>query len=269
MGQNDMTRDFASVDVTIDGRGVATLTLNRPEVRNVLGKQLIGDLRDAVAYLKGESGVRCVVLTGAGEAFCAGGDLRWMQDNMGQPRDVQIDETTALADMLHDLDTFPALVIGRINGAAYGGGLGLISVCDIAIGVETAKFALTEVRLGLIAATISPYVVARIGVSNARRTMLNATMYNAKKAVEFGLLHACVPEVELDDAIEREIKLLLKCGPGAVARSKELIAFVSSHQHEENRRYTANALADVWETEEGQEGPECFFAKRTPSWARE
>jgi methylglutaconyl-CoA hydratase len=264
-----MTTEFETVLVDIDERGTATLTLNRPEVRNVLGKQLIADLRAAIAELKTVADLRCLVITGAGDAFCAGGDLRWMQDNMGQPREVQIQETTALADLLHELDTFPALVIGKVNGAAYGGGLGLISVCDIAIGVESAKFALTEVRLGLVAATISPYVVARLGVSNARRTMLNATMYSAAEAVAFGLLHACVPDAELDAAVEREIGLLLKCGPGAVARSKELIRYVSSHGHAENRDYTANLLADLWETDEGREGPACFFAKRKPSWVRE
>jgi methylglutaconyl-CoA hydratase len=264
-----MHKELDTVLIDVDDRGIAALTLNRPEVRNVLGKQLIADLRAAIAELKQLPEVRCLVVTGAGEAFCAGGDLRWMQDNMGQPREVQIRETTALADLLHELDEFPALVIGRVNGSAFGGGLGLISVCDIAIGAESAKFALTEVRLGLVAATISPYVVARIGVSNARRTMINAKRYDARTAVDYGLLHACVPDAELEDAVEAEIKLLLNCGPGAVARSKELIRYVSTHGHVDNRDYTANCLADVWETDEGQEGPACFFAKKSPSWVRE
>jgi methylglutaconyl-CoA hydratase len=254
------------VEVEVDERGVATVTLNRPEVRNVIGKQLIADMRTAVAGLKEYDGLRCVVLTGAGDAFCAGGDLRWMHDNMGKPRDEQIRETTALAEMLQELDEFPALVIGKINGAAYGGGLGLVSVCDIAIGAESAQFALTEVRLGLAPATISPYVVARMGLSNARRTMLNANRYDAATAVAYGLLHLCVPDSELDRAVEKEIELLLRCGPGAVAMSKALVRFVNGHELEESKVYTANCLADAWETDEGQEGIECFFAKKSPSW---
>ena len=261
-----MTTDFETILVDTDGRGIATVTLNRPEVRNVIGKALIADMRRAIADLDADRDVRAVVLTGAGEVFCAGGDLRWMQDNMSQPREVQVRESTALADMLRELDQLAKPLIGRINGSAFGGGLGLVSVCDIAIGVTTAKFALTEVRLGLIPATIAPFLVARIGRSNARRTMLNATAYDGPKAVEYGLLHECVPPGELDDAIEKEIRLLLKCGPGAVAASKALIDYVDSHGPGENRIYTADALADAWETQEGREGTDCFFSKSAPSW---
>lgn len=259
--------NFETILVDVDRRGIATLTLNRPDARNAIGKSLIADVRRAVADLEADTAVRGVVLTGAGSVFCAGGDLRWMQDNMRQERADRIRESMSLADMLRELDSLSKPLIGRINGSAFGGGLGMVSVCDIAIGVDTAQFALTEVRLGLIPATISPYVVARMGASNARRTMLNATLYDGPKAVEFGLLHGCVPESDLDDAVEKEISALLRCAPGAVAASKALIRYVDSHNADENRIYTADALADVWETPEGQEGPACFFEKRSPSWA--
>ena len=240
-----MATDFETILVDVDGRGIATVTLNRPEVRNVIGKALIAEMRRAIAGLDADRGVRGVVLTGAGEVFCAGGDLRWMQDNMRQTRAEQIRESTSLADMLRELDQLSKPLIGRINGSAFGGGLGLVSVCDIAIGVVHAQFALTEVRLGLLPATISPFLVARIGASNTRRTMLNASSYDGAKAVEYGLLHACVPIAELDEAIEKEVTSLLRCAPGAVASSKALIAYVNGHGWRENRTYTAGSLADA------------------------
>ncbi len=255
--------------VDIDGRGIATVTLNRPEVRNAISKELIAEMRRWVADLDADPAVRGVVLTGAGEVFCAGNDLRWMQNNLRLEREEQIAEITSLIDMLDELQHLSKPLIGRINGPAYGGGLGLMSVCDIAIGVPTAQFALTEVRLGLVAASISPFFIARVGALNARRVMLNAAAFDGSKAVEFGLLHECVPASELDDAVEKEIASLLRCAPGAAASSKALIEYVDSHAPAENRVYTANALADAWASPEGQEGMESFFSKRKPFWVPE
>ncbi|MBL9124237.1 MAG: enoyl-CoA hydratase/isomerase family protein [Planctomycetaceae bacterium] len=175
-------------------------------------------------------------------------------------------DARSLAELLAALDTFPKPIFGRVQGSAFGGGLGLISVCDLAIGVTTAKFALTEVRLGLIPATISPYVVARLGVPNSRRVMLNAREMTGPEAARLGLLSECVVPDQLDAALDREIAAALKCAPQAVATAKELIRFVSKHETAENIAYTAERLADAWESDELQEGIAGFLMKRKPNW---
>jgi methylglutaconyl-CoA hydratase len=171
--------------------------------------------------------------------------------------------------MLRTLDELPRPLVGRINGGAYGGGTGLVSVCDVAIGVEGARFGLTEVRLGLLPANISPFVVRRLGAAASRRLMLSGRIFEAAEAVELSLLHAAVPPGELDAAVEAEVAELLRAAPGAAAATKKLIRFVSTHDLEANLDYTAEALADGWESAEGQEGVEAFLAKRKPSWRSE
>lgn len=250
-------------------RGITTVTLNRPDVRNALSQQMIRELRQAFGVLAGDTAVRGVVLTGAGDVFCAGGDLKGMQTQAVATREQRVSDATELAEMLRELDTFPKPLVGRINGSAFGGGLGLISVCDLAIAVKTAKFALTEVRLGLIPATISPYVVARLGVANSRRLMLNATEMSGDEAVRYGLLTTAVAADELDAAIDAETKKLLQCAPGAVSAAKRLIRFVSTHCPEENIPYTAAALADCWESEELASGIQAFLTKQKPPWQNE
>jgi methylglutaconyl-CoA hydratase len=199
--------------------------------------------------------------------FSAGGDLKGMQQQAANTREGRIADATEFAKILGELDRLPKPLVGRINGSAFGGGLGLISVCDIAIGLADATFRLSEVTLGLIPATISPYVVARIGVPNARRIMLDAYKLDGAKARQIGLLDEVVSSIEeLDQAIEREIAAALACAPGAVASAKELIRYVSTHDAQENLDYTAKALADAWETAEIREGIDAFFHKRKPKW---
>ncbi len=258
--------ETATLLVTRSPRGIATVTLNRPEARNAMSQQMIVELRAAFRELVADTAIRGIVLTGAGEVFCAGGDLKGMQQQAVNSRARRIQDATELAQLLAELNQSPKPLLGRINGPAFGGGLGLISVCDLAIGVHGAKFALTEVRLGLIPATISPYVVARLGVNHSRRVMLNGYEMDAPQAVRFGLLTDAVAPEELDAAIEREIAALLRCAPGAVARAKELIRFVSTQDTAENIRFTAEQLADCWESAELQEGIAAFLAKRKPAW---
>jgi methylglutaconyl-CoA hydratase len=258
--------DLQTVLLEVDAAGVARLTLNRPEARNAMSQRLIQELRVATERLAADPAVRVVVLSGAGDHFCAGGDLKEMQVQVTRSRAERIADATELARLLAELDRFPRPIIGRINGSAFGGGLGLISICDIAIGVTTARFALTEVRLGLVPATISPYVVARLGVPHARRVMLNATEMDGAAAVRWGLLSEVVEPAGLDAAVDREIAACLRCAPGAVADCKRLIQFVSSHDTAENIEYTAHQLADRWEDAELAEGIAAFLGKRKPSW---
>ena len=257
---------YQTLTLSVDPRGIAYLTLARPQVHNALDAQLIAELRAAVAWLEGQAEVRAVVLTGQGKSFCAGGDLGWMRENMDKSRAKRVAETTELALMLRAMNELPMPLIGRINGPAYGGGVGMIAVCDIAIGAANASFALTEVRLGLLPANIAPYVVARIGEANARRCMLTARRISAPEARSLGLLDEVVEADDLDAAVERELVDLLQCAPGAVAATKRLIAYVGRHDLPTNMLYTADRLADAWESTEGQEGVTCFFAKQRPSW---
>lgn len=258
--------NFDTIKLDVDGRGIGRLTLNRPDTHNALSAQMIAELTEAALVIDSRPDIRLVVLTGAGESFCAGGDLKWMKSNFGKPRAQMVSESAGLATMLAAMDSMSKLLIGRINGQAYGGGVGMVSVCDIVIAADDARFCLTEVTLGLTPANISPYVVARMGRSNARRTFLNARPFSGAKAVELGLIHESVSRESLDEAIEKEIDYALRCAPGAVAATKAMIDYVSRHDSATNRLYTADRLADAWETEEGQEGVRCFFAKEKASW---
>ena len=258
--------NYESISLAVSAAGVARLTLNRPDARNALSGQMVDELRDAARRLADDAAVRLVVLSGAGDVFCAGGDLKGMQQQVTRTRAERVADATQLAQLLADLDRLPKPLIGRINGSAFGGGLGMISVCDLAIGVTAAKFSLTEVRLGLIPATISPYVVARLGVPNSRRVMLSAHEMDAAEATRLGLLTAFVDPLELDGAIDREVADVLRCAPGAVSRAKELIRFVITHDTPENIAYTAERLADAWESPEIAEGIAAFFEKRKPKW---
>ncbi|MBA55037.1 MAG: enoyl-CoA hydratase [Pseudomonadales bacterium] len=258
--------NYNTIRVTIDARGVATLLLNRPERHNAMNDELIREVTEAAIELDRNPEVRAVVLTGQGESFCAGGDLKWMQGIFDARRAERVEDSARLARMLRTLNELSKPLIGRINGQAYGGGTGMMSVCDITITVESANFALTEVRLGLTPANISTFVVAKMGRSNARRTFLNARPLTAAKAKELKLVDEVVPDDQLDAAVEEELKYVLQCGPGAIAATKKLIFYVDSHDTDTNLIYTANLLADTWESEEGQEGIHCFFNKETPSW---
>jgi methylglutaconyl-CoA hydratase len=258
---------FETIVVAIDPRGVARVTLDNPATRNAMSNDLMRELRKAAAELAADAAVRMVVLTGAGEIFSAGGDLKGMQRQATNTREWRIADATEFATTLRELDRLPKPLIGRINGSAFGGGLGLISICDVAIGLSGATFRLSEVTLGLTPATISPYVVARVGVPNARRMFLTAQKLDGLGAVRVGLLNEAVETpAELDAAIEREVVNVLACAPGAVANAKELVRFVSTHTAEENLPYTANALADAWETAEIRDGIDAFMNKRKPKW---
>lgn len=258
--------NYNTIEVTIDSRGVATLLLNRPQRHNAMNDELIREVTEAAQALDQNKSVRAVILTGAGESFCAGGDLKWMQGIFEMPRAERVEDSAKLARMLRTLNELRKPLIGRINGQAYGGGTGMISVCDIAIAAESAKMALTEVRLGLTPANISTFVVQKMGRSNARRTFLNSLPLSAEKAKEVCLIDEVVPDDQLDAAVEKEIGYVLQCGPGAIAATKKLIFYVDTHDTDTSMIYTANLLADTWESEEGQEGINCFFNKETPSW---
>lgn len=259
---------FDTLTLTTDPRGVATLTLNRPEKHNTLSAQMISDLTAAAAALGADPAVRVVVLAAAGDSFCAGGDLTWMKAQIDGGEAARRAGATALAQMLNALNTLPKPLIGRVHGAAYGGGLGMMSVCDSCIGVASARFGLTETKLGLIPATISPYVVARIGAAAARRHFLSAKLFDAAEAQRIGLLAHFVAADDIDAALEAEVAPFLACAPGAVAASKALVARLTPPVDEGLIGATIDLLIARWEDPEAAEGIAAFLERRKPDWTR-
>ncbi|MEX0347826.1 MAG: crotonase/enoyl-CoA hydratase family protein [Paracoccaceae bacterium] len=258
---------FETLKLETDARGVATLTLNRPEKHNAMSGQMLADLSEAARELGRDDTVRVVVLTAAGKSFCAGGDLGWMRAQMAADRKTRFDEARKLAEMLQALNTLPKPLIGALQGNAFGGGVGLASVCDVAIGVEGLTMGLTETRLGLIPATIGPYVIARMGEARARRVFMSARVFAAAEAVELGLLARVVPKDALSATVEAEVTPYLTCAPGAVASAKALARSLGPRLDDAVIDATIEALVARWETEEAQEGIAAFFDRREPSFA--
>ena len=208
-----------------------------------------------------------MVLTGAGPSFCAGGDLDWMRAQFAATREGRMAEARRLAGMLGALDTLPKPLVGRVNGAAFGGGVGLMSVCDAVVAVEGARFALTETRLGIIPATIAPYVIARLGEGRARAVFFSGRAFDAAEARDLGLVTRVVPADGLDAAVEAEVAPYFATAPGAVARAKRLARSLGAPIDDGVVEATVTALADAWETAEAREGIAAFLEKRPPPWA--
>ena len=258
---------YETITLAVDGRGVATLTLNRPDTRNALSATMIAELTDAAGRLGAEPDIRAVVLRGEGKVFCAGGDLNWMKAQIAADRETRIGEAGKLAEMLRALNEMPKALIGRIHGAAMGGGVGLACICDIAIAAEDTRFGLTETRLGLIPATIGPYVVARMGEGAARQVFMSARLFGAAEAERLRVVARAVPEAELDMAVEAEVEPYLHVAPGAVGASKSLARALGPRIDDAVIENTIRRLADTWEGEEAAHGIEAFLSKTPPRWA--
>ena len=255
--------------VDSDARGVATLALNRPAIHNAFDDRLIADLTAALRRFADDVAVRVVVLTGSGESFSAGGDLNWMR-RMAQYSDAEnLADAMALAELLRALNELPKPTVARVNGAAFAGGLGLVCCCDVAVAAEEAIFSISEARLGLVPATISPYVVDAIGARAARRYFLTAERFSASEAQRIGLVHEVAPRAALDGAVEKIVASLLEAGAGAQAGSKRLIAEVRDRPMSEAlMALTVRAIAEARASAEAREGLAAFFAKRKPDWRR-
>ncbi|MBY8974656.1 crotonase/enoyl-CoA hydratase family protein [Rhodobacteraceae bacterium NNCM2] len=257
---------YETITLETDARGVARLTLNLPDRHNALAPQMIADLSAAAEAIDADRAIRVVVLTGAGESFCAGGDLGWMREQMDATREQRMVEARKLAVMLRALNELPQPLIGRINGQAYGGGIGMMSICDTTVAAEDAMFGLTEARLGLIPATISPYVLARMGEGMARRVFMSARRFGVAEAITLGLVARSASAASLDEVVEEEVRPYLNCSPEAVARSKQLARALGPEISDEVIDMTIARLADTWETEDAREGVSAFFERRKPAW---
>ncbi len=257
-----------SVLLNIDPRGVATLTLNREEKHNAFDDSIIADLTAKLKQLDADPSVRVVVLTAVGKTFSAGGDLAWMRSMAKFSEKENLDDALKLAELMEVLYSLSKPTIARVNGPAYGGGVGLVACCDIAIATPSAKFALTEVRLGLVPSVISPYVIAAIGAHRARRYFLTAELIEAEEAYHMGLVHEVVTPDVLDETVGILVTALLKAGPKALLAAKRLIAEQSGHDLHAVKKRTAELIAKLRVSPEGQEGLSAYLEKRPPNWSK-
>ena len=255
--------NWQTLDIRTDPRGVVYVTLNTPERRNVLSPAMIAELTEFARTL---DQARAVVLSGAGPTFCAGGDLAWMQAQIDADRPQRLREARKLAEMLQALNTLPFPLIGRVHGGAFGGGIGMACVCDVVVAARGTQFCFSETRLGIIPATIGPYVLARIGEGHARRVFMSARMFGADEAATLGIVSSVVDADSLDAAIEAEVAPYLSTAPGAVAAAKALARALGPRIDAAVIDDSVQRLADIWEGPEAAIGVRAFLDKKSPPW---
>ena len=246
---------------------VEYVSLNRPDVRNAFNEELIAELTTWAAIARDDSALRAVVLSGEGKAFCAGADITWMAKTIEFSEDENMRDAAAASKMFGALNTLPVPVVGRVHGAALGGGVGLAAVCDIVVAEQGTAFGFTEVKLGILPAVISPFVLAKIGRSAARELFITGSRFSAARARELGLVHAVVAEADLDGTVRKYVEDCLSGGRDAIAAAKALIANVWNQPFEAAVPITAAALAERRVSHEGQEGLRAFLEKRKPAWS--
>ncbi len=246
---------------------VHTITLNRPEIRNAFNDVLIGEIRDAFEAVSRRTDVRCVVLAAHGPAFCAGGDLNWMRRMADYTREQNLADAGGLAAMLRAIDQCPHPTVARVQGDVFAGGLGLVSACDMAVCVDSATFCLSEVKIGLIPATISPYVIRAIGTRASQRYFLTAERFSAAEAHRIGLVHESVPAEQLDATVQALVQALCANSPMAVRDAKRLVDTVAGRDINDALIATTVAgIADSRASADGKEGVQAFLDKRKPAW---
>lgn len=254
------------ISIAVDDRGVARLTLARAAKRNALSATMMDALTQAADALDADPMVRVIVLAAEGEVFCAGGDLGWMREQMAADTATRKAEAGRLAGMLQRLNHLTKPLIGRVQGDAFGGGIGMACVCDVVVANNQARFGLTETRLGLIPATIGPYVLARMGEGRARQVFMSSRRFDAEEAGRLGIVSRVVPASALDAATEREVEPYLACAPGAVAAAKAYARSYGTVIDQATIDRSIAALITQWETDEAQEGIAAFFGKRKAAW---
>lgn len=267
MSDSNAEKKLQNVVTSVDNRGVATITMNNPDKHNAFDDSIIAELSAAFKRVGDDPKVRVVILASEGKSFSAGADLNWMKRMASYTREENFRDSEALAEMLRRLNFLPKPSIARVQGAAFGGAVGLVSCCDMAIGTTRASFCLSEVKIGLMPATISPYVVAAIGQRASRRYFTTAERFNADTALQLGLLSQKVDEAELDNAVEDLVVQLLSNSPAAVKEAKCLVFDVADKTIDsELIQDTCQRIADIRVSPEGQEGLGAFLEKRQPAW---
>lgn len=256
---------FTTISYSLDNK-VAKINLARPEVHNAFNEVMIAELTEIFSRISQDDSARAVVLTGNGDSFCAGADLNWMRDMINFSYQQNLEDSLKLAELFYLMYSLPKPIIARVNGAAIGGGTGLVAVCDIAIAAEKARFSLSEVKLGLVPACISPYVIRKVGEGRCREFFLTGERLTANRAMELGLVNQVVPLEGLDQAVEEKVHQLISSGPKAIAMCKELLKNVPGMSFDEAKTYTAEMIASMRIGDEGQEGMNAFLEKRKPKW---
>lgn len=256
---------YETIRFSLEGK-VSRIVLARPEVHNAFNSTMIRELDDAFEMAKNNESIRVVVLTGEGMSFCSGADINWMREIIYYSYDQNLEESLELARLLEKIYLLPLPTIARVNGTAIGGGTGFLSSCDIAVASEEAKFGLSEVKIGLVPAAISPYVIRRIGESKAMEYFLTGERFDAQRALEIGLVNKVVLQEKLDEEVGKIIELLLTSGPEAIANCKVLVQSVANMSLEEAKLFTARMIANLRVSKEGQEGMAAFLEKRKPKW---
>jgi methylglutaconyl-CoA hydratase len=247
--------------------GAATVTLNRPDVRNAFNETVIAELNNVFLELGQDEQVRAIVLAANGPAFCAGADLNWMKKMADYTPEQNLEDAQQLAEMLYQIYSCAKPVIAKVQGDCYAGGMGLVAACDIAVTVDSANFCLSEVKLGLIPATISPYVIKAMGPNAARRYFITAERFSAQEAHRIGFVHESVPAENLDQTVAQIVNAIVNNGPNAVIAAKWLVEDVTGAEIEEDLlTYTAECIADIRSSPEGKEGVASFLEKRKPNW---
>jgi methylglutaconyl-CoA hydratase len=245
---------------------IAWVTLNRPEIHNAFNETMISELLELYKEIGAMQNVRVVVITGEGKSFCAGADLNWMGGVIKYSFEQNLDESLQLAELFYTMYSLPKPTIAMVNGAAIGGGAGMVAVNDIVIASDRAKFSFSEVKLGLVPACISPYVIRRVGENRSRELFLSGERIDAQKAFNFGFVNQVVAPDDLAKVVNQQIDQLLSSGPNALAICKDLLEKVPQMSLEQAKKYTAEAIAELRVSDEGQEGMKAFFEKRKPNW---
>jgi len=257
--------DYKTIKYIKEGR-VGNIIFNRPEIHNAFNALVIDEMTQLFDEIEKDSDLRVVVITGAGKSFCAGADLNWMRSVVDQSFDENLIESNRLAELFYKVYSFKLPVIGKINGAAIGGGTGFVAVCDIAIAAESAKFSFSEVKIGVVPACIGPYVIKKMGEGKARELFITGERMLAKRAYEVGLVNKHVPDDKLDSEVDILVKTILSSGPEAVSMAKKLVSEVPSMSPEQFKPYTAEMIAKLRISDEGQDGMDAFLNKRKPNW---
>jgi methylglutaconyl-CoA hydratase len=265
VSESYLAESYATIQVT-RAAGVARVTLHRPEIRNAFNEVMIRELRAVFAGLKDDPEVRVVVLTGAGKAFCAGADLHWMGRVLQYSYEENYEDSLHLAHLMREIYDLPKPVIGRINGPAIGGGTGLVAVCDIVVAADSAVFSFSEVKIGLVPACISPYVLKRVGERYGREYFITGERLTAAKALQCGLANKVVAEAELDGAVDAYVLSLVSSGPNALAACKRMVRSVAEMPLDQAGPFTAELIAVLRMSDEGQEGMAAFLERREPRW---
>ena len=260
-------KNFETISYSLKDK-VATVTLDRPEVHNAFNEVMIAELTEIFKKISEDESVRVVVLAGNGKSFSAGADLNWMKKMINYSYEQNLEDSLKLAELFYLMYSLPKPIIARVNGAAIGGGTGLVAVCDIAIAAEDAKFSLSEVKLGLVPACISPYVIRKVGEGRCREFFLTGERLTAQRALESGLVNHVVPFEGLDQAVQEKVDQLISSGPKALAMCKELLKNVPGIDFEKAKTYTADMIARMRIGDEGQEGMNAFLEKRKPKWTQ-